>query len=113
MDKYAPVNTRGIPHLHTKGESPEVARQMEQHVAAMKPSNLNTDHEPEAVFNPAHHEAKKAPLGSGKRFAALKGELAKRPGVKDPGALAAYIGAKKYGRAKMSKMAAKGRKRGS
>jgi hypothetical protein len=53
--------------------------------------------------------AKKPPLGSGKRFKALKSELAKRPGVKDPGALAAAIGRKKYGAKRMGAMAAKGR----
>ena len=52
----------------------------------------------------------KPPLGSGQRFAALKSKLADRPGVTNPGALAAYIGAKKYGKAKMGKMAARGRK---
>ena len=51
----------------------------------------------------------KPPLGSGQRFAALKGKLASRPGVSNPGALAAYIGRKKYGAAKMSKMSAAGR----
>jgi hypothetical protein len=53
--------------------------------------------------------AKKAKLGSGKRFSALKGELAQR-GAEDPAALAAWIGRKKYGAGKMSKMAGKGRK---
>ena len=47
-------------------------------------------------------------LGSGERFAKLKGKLAKQ-GVSDPGALAASIGRKKYGKAKMQKMAAKGK----
>lgn len=51
-------------------------------------------------------------LGSGARFAALKSKLASRPGVTNPSGLAAYIGAKKFGRAKMSSMAAAGRKRG-
>ena len=53
----------------------------------------------------------KAKLGSGKRFAALKGDLSKRKGVKNPGALAAYIGRKKYGAKKMAAMSAAGRKR--
>lgn len=53
----------------------------------------------------------KAKLGSGKRFAALKSKLAKRPGIKNPGALAASIGRKKYGPKKMASMAAKGRAR--
>jgi hypothetical protein len=46
------------------------------------------------------HKAKpnaKAPLGQGGRFAALEQNLSKRPGVTNPGALAAYIGRKKYG----------------
>jgi hypothetical protein len=46
----------------------------------------------------------KAKLGSGARFKAL----AKKVGSP---ALAAYIGRKKYGKAKMAKMAAKGRKK--
>lgn len=54
-------------------------------------------------------KAKKPPLGSGARFAALKKKLAGRPGVTDPGALAAYIGRKKYGNAKFQAMSAKGR----
>ncbi len=52
----------------------------------------------------------KPKLGSGARFKALKGKLA-RKGVKDPAALAASIGRKKYGKKKFQKLAAKGRKR--
>jgi len=48
-------------------------------------------------------------LGSGKRFAALKSKIAKRGGVRDPGAVAAAIGRKKYGKASFQKMAAAGR----
>ena len=53
--------------------------------------------------------AKKPKLGSGKRFAALKASLAKKPGITDPGALAAAIGRKKFGKKKFQKLAAKGR----
>jgi len=53
----------------------------------------------------------KARLGSGARFAALKSKLASRGGIRNPGALAASIGRKKYGNAKMAKMSAAGRKR--
>ena len=53
---------------------------------------------------------KKPKLGSGKRFKALKGKLAKK-GAKNPGALAAWIGRKKYGSKKMAKMSVTGRKR--
>lgn len=51
----------------------------------------------------------KAPLGQGGRFQALKSKLASRPGVTDPGALAAAIGRKRYGKAKFQSLAAKGR----
>lgn len=57
--------------------------------------------------------AKRKPrLGSGKRFAALKSKLAKR-GARNPGALAAYIGRRKYGAKRMARWAAKGRARRS
>lgn len=49
--------------------------------------------------------------GGGGRFAKLKSKLSHRKGVKNPGALAAHIGDKKYGKKGMAKMAAKGRKR--
>lgn len=51
----------------------------------------------------------KPPLGSGARFAALESKLAAR-GAKDPAALAAYIGRKKFGKKKFAKLSAKGRK---
>jgi hypothetical protein len=53
--------------------------------------------------------AKSMKLGGGGRFEALKEKLGSRKGVTDPGALAAYIGRKKYGAAKMSSMAQKGK----
>jgi hypothetical protein len=53
---------------------------------------------------------KKAKLGSGKRFAAVA-KAAKASGAKNPAAVAAAIGRKKYGAKKMAKMAAAGRKR--
>jgi hypothetical protein len=53
---------------------------------------------------------KKPKLGSGKRFASLTRKLSKK-GASNPGALAAYIGRKKYGAKKMASLAAKGRKR--
>lgn len=52
----------------------------------------------------------KAKLGSGARFAALKSKLAREPGVNNPAAVAAAIGRKKYGAAKMAKLSAAGRK---
>lgn len=49
--------------------------------------------------------------GGGGRFEALKRELSHKQGVTDPGALAAAIGRRKYGAAKMAKWSAEGRAR--
>jgi hypothetical protein len=49
--------------------------------------------------------------GGGGRFKKLEGKLAHEKGVKDPGALAAMIGRRKYGAKRMGEMAAKGRER--
>jgi hypothetical protein len=54
----------------------------------------------------------KPKLGSGARFKALKADLSKKKGVKNPGALAASIGRKKYGAKKFGQLSAAGRKRG-
>jgi hypothetical protein len=43
-------------------------------------------------------------------FDKLKGELAKRPGVKNPAALSAYLGRRKYGAKRFDRYAAKGKK---
>jgi len=51
----------------------------------------------------------KPKLGTGARFKALKSKLSKKPGITNPGALAASIGRKKYGAKKMASMAAKNR----
>jgi hypothetical protein len=51
---------------------------------------------------------KKAPLGQGGRFAALKKEAG---GGEKGAAIAAAAGRKKYGNEKMAKMAAKGKKK--
>jgi len=55
----------------------------------------------------------KAPVGQGGKFAAMKQRLAKQKGdkkVEDPGAMAAFIGRKKYGPHQMAMMARAGRK---
>jgi hypothetical protein len=51
----------------------------------------------------------KAKLGSGARFKALEKKAAKS-GAKDPAAVAAAAGIKKYGQKKMTKLAVKGKK---
>jgi len=48
--------------------------------------------------------------GEGKRFKAVEA-VAKASGAKNPAAVAAAIGQKKYGKKKFQKMAAKGRKK--
>jgi hypothetical protein len=50
-------------------------------------------------------------VGGGGRFQKLKGEIAARGKVRDPGAVAAAIGRAKYGSARFAKMGAAGRKR--
>ncbi len=52
----------------------------------------------------------KAKPGSGARFSALKSKLGHRKGVSNPGALAAYIGRKKYGAKRFAKLSARGRR---
>jgi len=64
-------------------------------MAKKKKSNKNNEHKPA--------------LGSGERFRRLKAKLATR--ATTPGALAAWIGRKKYGKKKMAKLSAEGRKR--
>ena len=48
-------------------------------------------------------------LGGGGRFKALVSKLKAKGGVTNPGAVAAAIGRKKYGKAKFQKLAAKGK----
>jgi len=50
----------------------------------------------------------KPPLGSGERFSQLKSKLAAR-GARDPGALAAYIGRKRYGKKRFAQLGQKGK----
>ncbi len=53
---------------------------------------------------------KKAPLGSGERFQALVEKLEKR-GAKNPEALAAWIGRKKYGKKKFQSLSKAGKRK--
>jgi len=56
-----------------------------------------------------YQTAKKKPLGEGSRFAAIE-KSAGLGGAKNPAAVAAAIGRKKYGKARFQKMAARGKK---
>lgn len=53
--------------------------------------------------------AKSMKLGGGGRFQKLKKKLASK-GATNPGALAAFIGRKKYGKKKFSSLSKKGKK---
>lgn len=55
--------------------------------------------------------SKKPPLGSGARFKAVE-KSAAASGARNPAAVAAAAGRKKYGKKKFSQLAAAGRKRG-
>lgn len=50
-------------------------------------------------------------LGSGERFKALTKKLAAKGEVRDPKAVAASIGRKRYGKAKFQSLAAQGRRK--
>ena len=50
-------------------------------------------------------------LGTGTRFRRLRRTLGRRRGVRTPGALAAWIGRRKYGTKKMAKLSARGRRK--
>lgn len=54
---------------------------------------------------------KRTKPGTGARFRSLTEKLSKKPGVKTPERLAAWIGRQKYGKERFQKMAAAGRKR--
>lgn len=56
-------------------------------------------------------KGKKPKIGAGGRFKALKEAIGKRKGVKDPGAIAAFIGRKKYGKPKFQKLGVAARKK--
>jgi len=55
-------------------------------------------------------KGRKPPLGTGARFKALVQKLRRR-GAKDPEALAAWIGRKKYGKKRFAQLSRKGRRR--
>ena len=57
-----------------------------------------------------YQQAKKKPLGAGSRFQAIV-KSAKLGGAREPEAVAAVVGRKKYGPKKMARLAAAGRKK--
>lgn len=63
-----------------------------------------------ATRKKAEKVEKTSKLGSGARFKAIEAE-AKASGARNPAAVAASAGRKKYGKTKMTKMATAGRRR--
>ncbi len=63
-----------------------------------------------ATRKSAEKEEKTAKLGSGKRFQAVE-KAAKASGAKNPAAVAAAAGRKKYGAKKMTKLSVAGKKK--
>lgn len=57
--------------------------------------------------------AKKAKLGSGKRFKSLAAKIGKSGKVRNPGAVAASIGRKKFGAKRFAQLSAQGRRKKS
>lgn len=55
-------------------------------------------------------QKRKPPLGSGERFRAVA-KSAKKGGARDPAAVAAAVGRRKYGKKKFQQLATQGRKR--
>ena len=53
----------------------------------------------------------KPKLGSGQRFKKIEATIARKGNVKDPGAVTAAIGRKKYGKAKFQALAAAGKRK--
>lgn len=80
---------------------------MKQHLARKKGKPSTKKAKVKAAEADYKKVAKKTPPGEGGRFKAME-KVAKAKGAKNPGALAAYIGRKKYGEKKFATMAKKG-----
>lgn len=72
-----------------------------------KRSSARAEHTPGKSYEPS---GEKPPLGEGGRFEALKESIAARGNVRNPGAVAASIGRKKYGAKRFAQLSAIGRK---
>jgi HK97 family phage prohead protease len=75
-------------------------------LAGLGVSHMEAAEKAMGITPPAGQDAQRAMprLGSGARFAKLKSSLAAK-GASDPGALAAYIGRRKFGKARFAKIA--------
>jgi len=101
--KHSATSTLLKKYLKTRRGMPGGARPIQAGYARRTP-NL-----PQDMHVYKGQTERKARLGSGGRFKALKKTLQKR-GVRDPAALAAYIGRKKYGKKAFQALGKAGRK---
>lgn len=110
---FAPGFARGFSQAYNRTRASMNARAHRHYmstVMGLKPPKTVTLPKSLYRFHEVTMKAKKLPkLGSGKRFAKLEGELSKK-GIRNPGALAAAIGRKKYGAKRFAKLSAHGRK---
>lgn len=77
---------------------------------ACEEANTSSSNTPYMGHRRKRVEEKKPPIGTGQRFASLRNKIASKGNVSDPGAVAAAIGRKKYGKKRFAKLSAKGRK---
>ena len=116
------VHYKGHPHFKLSGADAVKMAMKKVKAKAMKHKKVkpekgeSKDHELSESNNFEAQEDKKKrirhkkpKLGSGKRFAQLKNKLGAK-GAKNPGALTAWIGRKKYGAKRFAKLSAKGKK---
>lgn len=107
---------KGLPEKKSNSNSKPARSQLEKRVArGLKKAFPKGKHagltKRRAARKKYEHAAKTSKPGEGKRFAAVKAS-AKAGGAENPGAVAAAIGRKKYGKARFQKMAAAGRRKG-
>lgn len=95
-----------FPKLSNDREGDEVAMELHGRVVAATNDTLAVEFDSARCI----HGNKSMRLGGGGRFEKLESALERR-GAKSPGALAAWIGRKRYGAAKMAKWSAAGRRR--
>lgn len=94
-----------FPELAEDREGDEVLVLMAGYVEGVKGGVV------QVVFNRASLvHGRKPPLGSGERFRSLERTLDRRGDVREPAALAANIGRKKYGGPQYQRLAIRGRK---
>ena len=99
-----PQDPNGGRELITGADVAKAIRDLMKLAKASRRTKRGKSHWAEAV-------ARGAKPGSGERFHALVQDIKERGNVRDPEAVAAAIGRRKYGKKRFQQMAAAGRKR--